>query len=87
MSRPELRWPRVRPLGMLLQLPAHRVMRVLHVTQSHWQLPERRGRRAGAVQVQRTAPDENRPFDAVGALGAVAPIAHPASLGPGLVSA
>ena len=40
-----LRWPRrVRSLGVLLQTPAHRVVRVLHVTQFHWQLPERHRR-------------------------------------------
>jgi len=39
------RWPRTRPLGVLLQSPAHRVMRVLLVTQTHWQLPEHRSRR------------------------------------------
>ena len=35
-----LRWPRVQPLVALLQSPAHRVVRVLHVTQTNWQLPE-----------------------------------------------
>ncbi|MDP9899662.1 hypothetical protein [Variovorax ginsengisoli] len=40
-----LRWPhRGRSLGALLQTPAHRVVRVLYVTQSHWQLPERQRR-------------------------------------------
>ena len=44
-----LRWPRrVRSLGALLQTPAHRVVRVLQVTQSHWQLPERYRRRRPA---------------------------------------
>jgi hypothetical protein len=37
-----LPWPRVRPLGLLLQTPAHRVTHVLQVTQSNWQLSERR---------------------------------------------
>ncbi|MDM0021585.1 hypothetical protein [Variovorax saccharolyticus] len=32
------RWPRARPLVALLQSPAHRVMRVLDVTRSHWQV-------------------------------------------------
>jgi hypothetical protein len=41
-------WPRARPLGVLLQSPAHRVMRVLLVTQTHWQLPEHRSRRRRA---------------------------------------
>ena len=31
-------WPRPRPLVALLQSPAHRVLRVLHVTRSHWQV-------------------------------------------------
>ncbi|MDI3381766.1 hypothetical protein ACFPPF_19455 [Xenophilus aerolatus] len=44
-----LRWPRVRPLGQLLQSPAHQVVRVLHVTQSNWQLPERRRGRRGPL--------------------------------------
>lgn len=35
---PSFRWPRVRPLKTLLQSPAHRVMRVLHVTRSNWQM-------------------------------------------------
>ncbi len=30
-----------RPLVHLLQSPAHRVVRVLQVTQSHWGVPER----------------------------------------------
>lgn len=34
------RWPRPRPLVALLQSPAHRVLRVLHVTRSQWQLPQ-----------------------------------------------
>jgi hypothetical protein len=50
------RWPRVRPLVMLLQTPAHRVMRVLHVTQSNWQLPEHRGRAGGASRPLRLNP-------------------------------
>jgi hypothetical protein len=46
------RWPQVRPLGLLLQSPAHRVVRVLQVTQTNWQLPphQRRQRRALAQQ-------------------------------------
>jgi len=32
------RWPCVRPLVALLQSPAHRVLRVLDVTRSNWQL-------------------------------------------------
>ncbi|WP_435471727.1 hypothetical protein [Variovorax sp. GB1P17] len=43
------KWPRARSLGLLLQSPAHRVLRVLLVTQSHWQLPdEPRSRRRRA---------------------------------------
>lgn len=49
-----LRWPRVRPLGVLLQSPAHRVVRVLHVTQSHWQVPEWR-----ICQLRRSAVQES----------------------------
>jgi hypothetical protein len=45
-SRPQ--WPQVRSLGLLLQSPAHRVLRVLLVTQAHWQLPEHRSRRRRA---------------------------------------
>jgi hypothetical protein len=45
MQRLVPQWPRARPLGWLLQSPAHRVVRVLLVTQSHWQLPEHRSRR------------------------------------------
>jgi hypothetical protein len=45
--------PQARPLGLLLQSPAHRVLRVLQVTQTHWQLPphQRRQRRALAQQL------------------------------------
>ena len=35
-------------IGLLLQSPAHRVVRVLLVTQTHWQLPEHRSRRRHA---------------------------------------
>lgn len=45
-----LRWPRVRPLVTLLQSPAHRVMRVLQVTQSNWQVSQ--GRRVGTSAAQ-----------------------------------
>jgi hypothetical protein len=45
MQRPLPHWPRARALGLLLQSPAHRVVRVLLVTQSHWQLPEHRSHR------------------------------------------
>jgi len=48
MHRPVSVWPRPRPLGLLLQSPAHRVVRVLLVTQTHWQLPEHRSRRRHA---------------------------------------
>ncbi|MDM0052811.1 hypothetical protein [Variovorax sp. J22R115] len=48
MELSPMRWPRVRPLVVLLQSPAHRVMRVLHVTQSQWQLPARRDRMGGS---------------------------------------
>ncbi|MDN4589688.1 hypothetical protein DBA29_14425 [Xenophilus aerolatus] len=44
-----LRWPRRRSLGQLLQSPAHQVVRVLHVTQANWQLPERRRTRRGPM--------------------------------------
>jgi len=44
-----LRWPRRRSLRQLLQSPAHQVVRVLHVTQSNWQLPERRRTRHGSL--------------------------------------
>jgi len=44
MSRPVPRWPRIRSLGQMLQSPAHRVVRVLLVTQAHWQVPEPRPR-------------------------------------------
>jgi hypothetical protein len=40
MQRAVLRWPRARPLVVLLQSPAHRVLRVLHVTQSNWQVQD-----------------------------------------------
>ncbi|HEY1090933.1 MULTISPECIES: hypothetical protein [unclassified Variovorax] len=43
-----VRWPRTRSLGQLLQSPAHCVLRVLLVTQAHWQLPEHRSRRRRA---------------------------------------
>jgi hypothetical protein len=42
-----LRWAHRRTLGQLLQSPAHQVVRVLHVTQANWQLPERRRGRRG----------------------------------------
>jgi hypothetical protein len=42
MQALKLRWPRVRPLVELLQSPAHRVIRVLGVTQANWAVPERR---------------------------------------------
>lgn len=46
MLRAKPRWPQAaRPLCALLQSPAHRVLRVLLVTQTHWQLPEHRARR------------------------------------------
>ncbi|MFH0132930.1 hypothetical protein [Variovorax sp. EL159] len=45
MLRVPLKWPKARSLGLLLQSPAHRVVRVLLVTQTHWQLPEHRSRR------------------------------------------
>jgi len=48
MQRPKTKWPRARSLDMLLQSPAHRVVRVLLVTQAHWQLPEYRSRRRRA---------------------------------------
>ncbi|HWT18892.1 MAG TPA: hypothetical protein VN280_08250 [Variovorax sp.] len=48
MQHPTPVWPRPRPLGLLLQSPAHRVLRVLLVTQNHWQLPEHRSRRRRA---------------------------------------
>ncbi|WP_167330533.1 hypothetical protein [Variovorax paradoxus] len=48
MQRPRTKWPQARSLDMLLQSPAHRVMRVLLVTQTHWQLPEHRSRRRRA---------------------------------------
>lgn len=40
LQRVKPKWPRGRSLGLLLQSPAHRVLRVLLVTRSHWQLPE-----------------------------------------------
>ncbi|WP_208513815.1 hypothetical protein [Variovorax paradoxus] len=43
-----VRWPRTRSLRLLLQSPAHCVVRVLLVTQTHWQLPEHRSRRRRA---------------------------------------
>ncbi len=43
-----VRWPRTRSLRLLLQSPAHCVLRVLLVTQAHWQLPEHRSRRRRA---------------------------------------
>lgn len=36
MTHRVLRWPAERRLGLLLQTPAHRVVRVLQVTQAHW---------------------------------------------------
>ncbi|MDP9893664.1 hypothetical protein J2W32_002270 [Variovorax boronicumulans] len=48
MQRPRTKWPQARSLDMLLQSPAHRVVRVLLVTQTHWQLPEHRSRRRRA---------------------------------------
>ncbi|MDQ0045633.1 hypothetical protein [Variovorax boronicumulans] len=48
MQRPKTKWPQARSLDMLLQSPAHRVVRVLLVTQTHWQLPEHRSRRRRA---------------------------------------
>ncbi|MBB1604129.1 hypothetical protein [Variovorax sp. UMC13] len=36
MTHRVLRWPVERRLGLLLQTPAHRVVRVLQVTQAHW---------------------------------------------------
>ncbi|WP_174262625.1 hypothetical protein [Variovorax sp. SRS16] len=44
------RWPRVRPLVVLLQSPAHRAVRVLHVTQSNWQVGNKRRPRACGLQ-------------------------------------
>ena len=38
-----LRWPRVRPLGLLLRSPAHRVMRMLHLTRFDCQVQEASG--------------------------------------------
>ena len=43
-SKPQ--WLQARALGLLLQSPAHRVLRVLLVTQTHWQLPEHCSHRA-----------------------------------------
>ncbi|MGJ7604925.1 hypothetical protein ACSFA7_11310 [Variovorax sp. LT1R20] len=48
MQRLKTKWPQARSLDMLLQSPAHRVLRVLLVTQAHWQLPEHRSRRRRA---------------------------------------
>jgi|GEM_PF-1702062 len=51
MLRLKTKWPQARSLGMLLQSPAHRVLRVLLTTQAHWQvmqLPEHRSRRRRA---------------------------------------
>ncbi|MBW8717319.1 MAG: hypothetical protein JF629_16240 [Variovorax paradoxus] len=48
MQHPAPVWPRPRPLGLLLQSPAHRVVRVLLVTQTNWQLSEHRSRRRHA---------------------------------------
>lgn len=36
MIQQVLRWPVERRLGLLLQTPAHRVVRVLQVTQAQW---------------------------------------------------
>jgi hypothetical protein len=52
MEASSMRWPQARPLVVLLQSPAHRVMRVLHVTQANWQLPARRQAARGARQPQ-----------------------------------
>ncbi|WP_172672234.1 hypothetical protein [Variovorax paradoxus] len=48
MLRLKTKWPQARSLDTLLQSPAHRVVRVLLVTQTHWQLPEHRTRRRQA---------------------------------------
>ncbi|SFP77244.1 hypothetical protein [Variovorax sp. 770b2] len=51
MQRSKTKWPQARSLGMLLQSPAHRVLRVLRVTQAQWQVmqwPEHRSRRRRA---------------------------------------
>ncbi|QNK70364.1 hypothetical protein [Variovorax sp. PAMC26660] len=48
MLRVKPKWPQARSLGLLLQSPAHRVLRVLLVTQNHWQLPAPRSRRRRA---------------------------------------
>jgi len=48
MLRLKPKWPQARSLDMLLQSPAHRVLRVLLVTQAHWQLQEHRSRRRRA---------------------------------------
>jgi hypothetical protein len=51
MQRPKTKWPQARSLDMLLQSPAHRVLRVLLVTEAYWQvmqLPEHRSRRRRA---------------------------------------
>lgn len=48
MLRSKPQWPQARTLGLMLQSPAHRVLRVLLVTQTHWQLPEHRARRRRA---------------------------------------
>jgi hypothetical protein len=61
MQRSGLRWPRVRPLVVLLQSPAHRVMRVLHVTQSHWLVEDKRGARRCAATKESAAPSTPRP--------------------------
>lgn len=58
MQQQVSRWPRLRSLGQLLQSPAHRVVRVLQVTQAHWQLPAHRGARAGGI-----APPRRYQFD------------------------
>lgn len=42
MTHRVLRWPVERRLGLLLQTPAHRVVRVLQVTQAHWAIADAR---------------------------------------------
>lgn len=49
MQALKLRWPRVvRPLRVLLQSPAHRVVRVLDVTKANWAVAERPLREGGS---------------------------------------
>lgn len=53
MDARRLRWPVERRLDLLLQTPAHRVLRVLRVTQAQWEA-------ADALTAAQDAPPRSR---------------------------